>query len=259
MTLPKLFLSHGSPMMALTECNATRFWQTLGQELPRPREILMVSAHWDTPQPALSTATQPETIHDFYGFPEALYQLRYPAPGAPQLAVRAAALIDAAGLGPVATGERGLDHGAWAPLRFMYPAHDIPVTQLALQSHQGPAHHYALGNALAALADEGVLLIGSGGLSHNLRELRSVAEGAPPPMWMSEFVTWVRAMIEQRNHSALLDYVQQAPHAQRNHPTDEHFLPLFVALGAAGASAHVTRELSGEADRALALDSYVFA
>lgn len=245
-------------MMALAECATTRFWQTLGAELPRPRAILMVSAHWDTARPAISTSARPETIHDFYGFPPALYQLRYAAPGAADLAQAAAHLLDAAGLGPTALGERGLDHGAWTPLRFMYPAGDIPVTQLALQSQRGPRHHYALGQALAPLAGEGVLITGSGGISHNLREMGSVPQGSPPPAWVSDFVRWVRAAIERKDHEALMDYAQQAPHAQRNHPTDEHLLPLFVALGAAGAQAQVTRELAGEADRAIALDCYAF-
>jgi 4,5-DOPA dioxygenase extradiol len=257
-TLPTLFLSHGSPMMALAECATTQFFRTLGAEIMRPRAILVVSAHWDTATPAASLSTQPETIHDFYGFPQPLYQLRYAAPGAPEVAQRVKQLIDAAGLGPTALGERGLDHGAWAPLRFMYPDHDIPVTQLAVQSRLGPRHHYSMGRALAPLADEGVLVLGSGGVSHNLREWGSVPAGGPPPAWMSDFVDWVRTAIESGNHAALIDYVKQAPQAARNHPTDEHLLPLFVALGAAGAKARVTRELKGEADRAIALDGYVF-
>lgn len=256
-TLPTLFLSHGSPMMALAECATTRFWQALGAELPRPRALLVVSAHWDTPQPALSTAAHPETIHDFHGFPRPLYDLRYAAPGAANLAVRAAKLIDDAGLGPTALGERGLDHGAWAPLRFMYPLHDIPVTQLAVQSHLGAQHHYQLGRTLTPLSGEGVLIVASGGVSHNLREWSSVPQGSPPA-WMSEFVGWVRDAIVRGRHSALMDYRKQAPHAVRNHPTEEHFLPLFVALGAAGPDARLSHALHGETDRALALDCYGF-
>jgi 4,5-DOPA dioxygenase extradiol len=137
-------------------------------------------------------------------------------------------------------------------------AHDIPVTQLALQTRLGPRHHYQLGRALAPLADEGVLILGSGGVSHNLREWASVPPGGAPPAWMSAFVAWVRQALETGNHEALIDYIKQAPHGTRNHPTDEHFLPLFVALGAAGEKARITRELRGEADRALALDGYVF-
>ncbi len=244
-------------MMALAECATTQFFTTLGKELPRPRAILMVSAHWDTPQPAASISAQPETIHDFYGFPAPLYELRYAAPGAPDIAQRAAALIDAAGLGVTALGKRGLDHGAWTPLRFMYSAHDIPVTQLAVQSPLGAKHHYNIGRALAPLADEGVMIVGSGGISHNLREWRSVPPGAPPA-WLTEFVAWVRNAIVTGDHAALIDYVAQAPHAIRNHPTDEHFLPLFVALGAAGTNAKIARELRNETDHALSLDSYVF-
>lgn len=244
-------------MMALAECAATKFFKALGAELPRPRAILMVSAHWDTTQPAASISARPETIHDFYGFPAPLYELRYAAPGAPDVAKRAAQLIDAAGLGPTALGERGLDHGAWTPLRFMYPAHDIPVTQLSVQPALGAKHHYNIGRALAPLLDENVLIVGSGGMSHNLREWRSVPPGAPPD-WLTAFVAWVRNAIESRDHAALVDYVNQAPHAARNHPTDEHFLPLFVALGAAGANVRIVRELKDETDRALSLDSYVF-
>jgi 4,5-DOPA dioxygenase extradiol len=255
--LPSLFLSHGSPMMALAECATTQFFKTLGAELPRPRAILAVSAHWETASPAASISAQPETIHDFYGFPAPLYELRYAAPGAPDVARRAAALIDEAGLGPTALDKRGLDHGAWTPLRFMYPAHDIPVTQLAVQTDLGAQHHYNLGRALAPLADEGVLIVGSGGVSHNLREWRSVPQGTSPA-WMIEFVAWVRHALETRDHAALIDYIKQAPHAARNHPTHEHFLPLFVALGAAGANARIGRELKNETDRALALDGYVF-
>lgn len=244
-------------MMALAECATTQFFKTLGAELPRPRAILAVSAHWETASPAASISVRPETIHDFYGFPAPLYELRYAAPGAPDVARRAATLIDNAGLGVTALGERGLDHGAWTPLRFMYPAHDIPVTQLAVQSHLGAQHHYNLGRALAPLPDEGVLIVGSGGVSHNLREWRSVPAGTSPA-WMTEFVAWVRNALETRDHAALIDYVKQAPQAARNHPTHEHFLPLFVALGAAGADARIVRELKGETDRALALDGYVF-
>jgi 4,5-DOPA dioxygenase extradiol len=248
-------------MMALAECATTEFFKTLGAELPRPRAILAVSAHWETVSPAASISAQPETIHDFYGFPAPLYEMRYAAPGAPDVARRAAVLIDEAGLGPTLLDERGLDHGAWTPLRFMYPAHDIPVTQLAVQTDLGARHHYNLGRALAPLADEGVLIVGSGGVSHNLREWRSVPPGEPP-LWMTEFVAWVHSAIKRGDHAALIDYVQQAPHAARNHPTHEHFLPLFVALGAVSATgvhARIVRELKGEIDRALALDSYVFA
>ena len=257
-TLPTVFLSHGSPMMALAEGATIEFWRELGATLPRPRAILAVSAHWDTPQPAASVSARPETIHDFYGFPAPLYALQYPAPGAPDIASRAAQLIDAAGLGPTMLPERGLDHGAWAPLRYMYPSHDIPVTQIAVQSNLNAQHHYDIGRALAPLTRDGVLILASGGVSHNLREWGSVPQGMPPA-WMIGFVSWVRNAIATRDHAVLVDYAKQAPQAKRNHPTDEHFLPLFVALGAAGPDARITRELKGEADRAIALDAYVLA
>lgn len=257
--LPTLFLSHGAPSMALAANAATQFWQDIAAALPRPRAVLAVSAHWDTVEPAASVSAAPETIHDFYGFPEPLYRLRYATPGAPELAHEAARRIDAAGRGPVTLVERGLDHGAWVPLRFMYPAADVPVAQLAIQSRRGPPHHYALGKALTPLAAEGVLILASGGVSHNLREWVLADPDAAPPAWMSAFTAWLRQALEAGDHEAVLDYVRRAPHAARNHPTDEHFAPLFVALGAAGPRARITRGFHGAVDRTIALDAFVLS
>ena len=172
MQVPALFLSHGAPTLAVEETAETRAWAALAAELPRPRAILAVSAHWDTDSPMVSTAARPATIHDFTGFPAELYAQRYPAPGDPALAARVVKLLGAAGLACGTDPERGLDHGAWVPLKWMYRAADIPVTQLSVQSRRGAAHHHALGKALASLRDDGVLVLGSGGIVHNLREIQ---------------------------------------------------------------------------------------
>ncbi len=231
--LPALFVSHGAPTLALEPGPTRGFLAQLGSGFERPKAILSVSAHWETAAPAVSRAQRPETIHDFYGFPEALYAMRYPAPGAPALAVRAAALLADSGFSVSADEERGLDHGAWVPLMLMYPHADIPVTQLAVQSRLGPGHHWRMGEALRPLRDEGVLIIGSGSVTHNLREFGRHAHDSPPPAWVSEFNDWLHERVAAGDREALLNYRCLAPHAARNHPAEEHLLPLFAAAGAA--------------------------
>lgn len=230
--LGPVFVSHGSPMLALTHTPAHDFLSALGAQLPRPDSILCVSAHWETSQPAVSTASHPATIHDFSGFPEQLYQLRYPAPGAPALAHRTVALLAAAGIAAQTDADHGLDHGAWVPLMLMYGGADIPVTQLSVQFPRDAAWHLALGQALAPLGDEGVLVLGSGSAVHNLRALEFAANGRITP-WAQEFEHWLDQAIQRGDQSALAGYRDQAPHAVRAHPRDEHLLPLFVAAGAA--------------------------
>src|SRR6476646_8602755 len=168
--LPTLFLSHGSPMHAVSPGVVGDAWATLGHRIARPDAIVIASAHWETSIPMVTGNPKPETIHDFGGFPRELYALRYPAPGAPDLAARVVMLLKEAGVTAGVDGCRGLDHGAWVPLRWMYPDADVPVTQLSVQPELGTAHHLRLGQALAALADEGVLIIGSGHMTHNLRD-----------------------------------------------------------------------------------------
>ncbi len=256
--LPALFVSHGSPMMALEPGAAGEALRRLGDSIPRPKAILAVSAHWDQSAPTLSAAETPETIHDFYGFPAPLYALRYPAPGAPALARRAAELLAAAGLPARLHPSRGLDHGAWSPLRFLYPEADIPVTQLAIQSRLGAAHHFALGRALRPLRDEGVLILGSGSLTHNLHEFRGGTQDAGVEPYVREFQTWVHDHIAAGDADALNDYRHRAPHAARAHPSEEHFIPLHVALGAADAIAGAKRITDAVDYRILAMDTYVF-
>lgn len=258
--LPTLFLSHGSPMHALQPSTATAFWSALGDQLAAPRAILMASAHWETELPMLTTGVRPETIHDYSGFPAPLYRLRYPAPGAPDLARRAIELIAATAQPAAANGCRGLDHGAWVPLRYMYPNADIPVAQLSIQTSLGARHHLRLGRALAALAAEDVLVIGSGHITHNLREAVRQTCGAASPTapYVEEFRDWLAGALNAHDEALLLEYRLRAPHALRAHPSEEHFLPLLVAYGAAGPQPRVERFELGVDLGVLAMDAYRF-
>lgn len=236
--LPALFLSHGAPTLALSQAPAAGFLRGLSDHLPeRPRAIIVASAHWERSSPGLSAMPRNDTIHDFYGFPAPLYAMRYDAPGDPDLARRAAALLQAAGLPAMLDAHRGLDHGAWVPLIMAWPEAEIPVLQLSIQTQAGPAHHLALGAALSALREEGVLIVGSGSWTHNLSQFRGQAEDAPEPDWVLDFADWTDAAVTQGRLNDLLDYRVMAPQALENHPTEEHFLPLFVAMGAGGGAA----------------------
>jgi 4,5-DOPA dioxygenase extradiol len=232
-TMPTIFVSHGAPTLAIEDGPARTFLLSLGRQVPRPRAILCASAHWDTVVPAATGAPRPETIHDFFGFPEALYRLRYPVPGSRELAARAMALLLEAGVEGVADSLRGIDHGAWVPLLLAYPDAQVPVVQLSVQSRLDARHHLALGRALRPLREEGVLILGSGGASHNLRDFGGQPADTPPYDYAREFDDWLRDAILNGREAELLDYLQWGPQARRNHPTPEHFLPLFVALGAA--------------------------
>jgi 4,5-DOPA dioxygenase extradiol len=258
MTLPTLFLSHGSPMHAIEPGAAGKAWEALGRTLPRPRAVLMVSAHWETSVPMLTGNPQPQTIHDFGGFPAELFAIRYPAPGAPALATQTVALLKNAGVTAGVDGCRGLDHGAWVPLRWMYPQHDVPVVQLSVQPALGTAHHVALGRALAPLANDDVLIVGSGHTTHNLRDWMGNPRRHEPLRYAQEFSNWLRSRLVAHDTAALVAYREQAPEAARAHPTEEHFLPLHVAWGAAGDNPRVERIVDGFEAGALSLDSYAF-
>ena len=233
--LSPIFVSHGAPTLVLEDHPARHFLATLGKEIGRPEAILCVSAHWETAEPTVSTAERPETIHDFYGFPEQLYRLRYPAPGAPDLARRAAGLLRGAGFTCHEDPTRGLDHGAWSPLILIYPEADIPVTQLSIQPGQGPEHHLAVGRAIGRLADDGVLILASGGAVHNLGHFR--VDRRTPADWATAFETWLTERLAAGDTAAIASYAEHSE-GMKAHPTDDHFLPLFVALGAAGEGAH---------------------
>ncbi|HWQ08604.1 MAG TPA: class III extradiol ring-cleavage dioxygenase [Holophaga sp.] len=232
--MPSFFVSHGAPTLFLEPQPTRTFLQGLGQALPRPRAVLCVSAHWTTATPMVTMARQPETIHDFYGFPEALFAVRYPASGDPALAERVRALLDKAGMPAAGDPARGLDHGAWVPLGLMYPDADIPVVQLSVQPGRTAAHHLALGEALAPLGREGVLVVASGSATHNLRDVRWEAPSTPPPGAVVAFDAWLKDAVLHGRTAELVDYVRQAPFALENHPTPEHLLPLLVPLGMGG-------------------------
>ena len=264
--LPTLFISHGSPMHAIDKGAVARAWEALAKSLPRPEAILMASAHWETELPSMTGAEHPATLHDFGGFPQELYRIQYPAPGLPALAERARALLKAQGQCSAIDGTRGLDHGAWSPILHMYPEADIPVVQMALQTAMGAAHHLTMGRALAPLADEGVLVIGSGNMTHNLDEafsaMRNPAAAKPLP-YVAEFSAWVKSRIEAHDLDALVDYRRQAPHAARAHPSEEHFLPLHVAIGAAvgqstGGTMTAERVYSDIELSSLSMDAWAF-
>lgn len=232
-TLPTVFVSHGAPTLITDRGRTVDFLRQLATQLPRPRAILCISAHWETDAPIVSGNAQPPTIHDFYGFPPALYELSYPAPGDPALARTTQELLEAAGLPCAIHPQRGLDHGAWVPLMLAWPQADIPVVQLSVQPHRDPAHHYAMGRALQPLREQGVLLFASGAATHNLRDFRGQAMNTAPPDYVLAFDAWLTSAITRGAVPELLNYAAQAPEAKHNHPTPEHFLPLFVALGAA--------------------------
>lgn len=255
---PSLFVSHGSPMTAVQPGEAGAAWAALGRAVGRPRAILVVSAHWETEVPMLTGAPSPRTIHDFGGFPDVLYALRYPAPGAPDVAQEAAALLRDAGFAAGIDGCRGLDHGAWVPLLHMWPAADVPVVQLSVQPARGAAQHLALGAALAPLRERGVLVIGSGHATHNLRDWMANARRPVALPYVGRFAAWLAAALAAHDADALAHWHERAPDAARAHPTDEHFLPVLVAYAAAGPRPNVARVHDGIVDGALAMDAYRF-
>jgi 4,5-DOPA dioxygenase extradiol len=255
-SLPALFVSHGAPTLPLNLAHPTHvFLKGLGATLPAPRAILVISAHWDTPVPTLTTSAHPGTIHDFYGFPEELYRMRYPATGSMELVQQTAGLLQGAGLEVHADAEHGLDHGAWVPLLLMYPQAQIPVVQLSLQTGSGAAHHLAVGKALATLREQDVLILASGGATHNLREFFRPTPGQNES-YVPRFIAWLKDVLERGDRDSLVDYRRLAPDAARAHPSEEHFFPVLVAAGAAGKGERIHSSMSGAS---LSMDAYKFA
>jgi 4,5-DOPA dioxygenase extradiol len=253
---PAVFVSHGSPMLMFEPVPARDFIAGLGKTLGRPAAILSVSAHWETPEVCASTAKQPETIHDFGGFPQELYRVQYPAPGAPALAEEAIGLLKSSGIDATAEA-RGLDHGAWVPLSLMYPGADVPVAQLSIQPHAGPAHHVAVGRVLAGLRDQDVLILGSGSATHNLYTMERGRHDSPPA-WARAFDRWLADAVAAGDEAALTRYREQAPYAREAHPRDEHLLPIFVAFGAGGPGAKGRRLHDSFTHGSLSMAAYAF-
>lgn len=262
--LPSLFLSHGSPMMALEPSPARDFLAGLGADLPRPRAILVASAHHDASHQGghvtVTASPAPPTIHDFGGFPDELFAMRYPAPGDPALASRVAKLLAGHGLEVAVDPDRGLDHGAWVPMSLIYPDADIPVVSLSIHSNASPEWHYALGQALAPLRDEGILIIGSGSITHNLRAYFTTRPpiAAPAPEWVSGFTDWIAERMAVGAVDDILHAVERAPHGRDNHPTMDHILPLFVAMGVGGTPLNAERLHASTTYAVLAMDVYAF-
>jgi len=256
MTLaPSMFISHGSPMFALEPGRLGPNLRAIGQSLRGITAVLVVSAHWQTRGVRVGTSPAPETIHDFGGFPPPLYALQYPAPGAPGLAQDAARLLVQASFEVTPDEHRGLDHGAWVPLRYLFPQADMPVFQVSLPQDIDAVGALRLGQALAALRERGVLVVGSGSLTHNLYEFR---QHIRDPEYAQEFADWVRAAVVARDVEALVDYRRRAPHGERAHPTEEHYLPLLVAMGAS-LGADATRLVEGGMTYGvLSMDSFGF-
>lgn len=254
---PALFVSHGSPMIVLQRTAAHEFLVNFGKELGRPKAILVASAHFETRAPMLTADAEPAMIYDFGGFPRALFEMRYPAPGDPALAARAAGLLAAAGFPAQLAENRGFDHGTWTPLKLMYPEADIPVVQLSVQTQLGAAHHIAMGRALAPMREEGVLVMGSGSMTHNLYELNRGGDDVPAPDWVKQFGQWAHAAIEAGDEQAIADWTR-APFARENHPSPEHFLPLPFAFGAGGEGAKGKRVHTSCEYGVLMMDAYRF-
>jgi 4,5-DOPA dioxygenase extradiol len=240
---PAIFFGHGNPMNALAHNQYTAGWARIGEQIPRPKAILCISAHWYIQQTGVTVTTAPRTIHDFGGFPHELYQVQYPAPGSPELARRVQALLAPL---PVNLDESwGLDHGTWSVLAHVYPAADIPVVQLSIDAGQPPSFHYQIGQRIAPLRDEGILVMGSGNLVHNLREMDWSGKAAGPYDWAARFEEQARQMIQAGEHAPLLAYRRLGPDALLSIPTPDHFLPLMHILGAQQSSDRVSFPVDG--------------
>ncbi len=256
---PSLFVPHGAPTFALRPGAAGAAMAQMAARLSHPRAVIVISPHWDTPEARVGTASRLETIHDFRGFPVELDRIRYPATGCAEASADVLAALRAGGFDVAADAARGLDHGAWIPLRLMFPDADIPVIPLSIQSSRGPQHHLQIGRALAPLAARGFLVLASGNLTHNLGDYLQAAHGSgQTPAYVRAFADWMWQRIAAGDLAALLDYRRQAPAAARAHPQEDHLLPLYVALGAAAGREPPQRVHAGVDDTVLAMDAFAF-
>lgn len=256
---PALFVPHGAPTFALEPGAAGAALDSLARRLPPARAIVVISAHWETAVPTVGTATQLETIHDFGGFPDELYAIRYPATGCPEAALEVVAALEASGMPVRLDPTRGLDHGAWVPLRVMFPEADVPVVPLSIQPRDSTAGALRLGRALAPLRTRGFVVVASGNVTHNLRDYAIASRaGHDAPAYVRGFADWVWERLAARDIESLLDYRRLAPDAVRAHPSEEHLMPLYVALGAAGENFDAERVHAGIDSYVLAMDAYSF-
>jgi 4,5-DOPA dioxygenase extradiol len=260
--IPSVFVSHGGPNIVIEPSEAHDYLATLADRLPKPKAIVIVSAHFETDGPVVVSDPEPGMIYDFGGFARELYEKIYPAPGAPELAKRIAGMLDEAGLHPQIAPERGYDHGTWNPLILAYPEADIPVVQLSIDPNRDAAYHYALGAALGPLRHEGILLIGSGHITHNLRAVFASMRGGEAAPGMTDkvngFTEWFAEQFVKGDRDAILDWRDRAPFVAENHPTDEHLMPLFFAYGAAGEGARAERAHNSRQYGFFAWDSWFF-
>ncbi len=259
--MPSVFISHGAPDLPLADVPARHFLAGLGERLGTPRAVIVLSAHWETTETRVQATPAPATVHDFFGFDPVLYTLRYPAPGAPALAAEIVRRLNAAGVRAATDHERGYDHGAWVPLSLLYPRADIPLVQVSISPARPASFHWQLGRVLAPLRNEGVLIVGSGAVTHNLGEFRDQRHDPatlPPPAYAEAFCDWVAARVAAGDEEALIAWRETAPGAERAHPSVEHFLPLFAALGAAGAAWHGERAHHSFTYGVIGMDCYLF-
>jgi 4,5-DOPA dioxygenase extradiol len=258
--LNAIFVPHGAPTFALDSGEAGLAMSQLTDLLAKPRAIIVVSPHWDTALPTVSTATQLETIYDFFGFPEALYRIKYPATGYPEGAQEVVKALQKRFKQVATDPARGLDHGAWTPLRQMFPDADIPIIAVSIQSHAGTAHALTMGEALEELTHQGYLVIGSGNITHNLGDYRMAAmQGGQTPEYVQTFADWVQVQMVDKNVQHLIDYRLHSKEGVRSHPAEDHLLPLFVALGAAGKDATAKAFYRGISSYVIAMDGYTFS
>jgi 4,5-DOPA dioxygenase extradiol len=246
-------------MFALEPGAAGEALVALGKELPIQRAVLVISPHWETSIPTVSTASRLETIHDFGGFDSRLYEMNYAASGSPHAAQEVITALQAAGLSALADDSRGLDHGAWVPLRYLFPTPEVPIVPLSIQHQAGALHAYRVGQALASLRDQGWLIVASGNITHNLSDWREAYRGAALNTdYAQRFSDWVHQQLINKQVDALLAYRENQPDGERAHPRDEHLLPFFTALGAADSDSQVTVVHRGIRDHVIAMDSYMF-
>jgi len=254
-----LFVPHGAPTFALDSGAAGVAMRQLATQFDKPRAIIVISPHWDTEIPTVSTATELETIYDFYGFPDKLYRIKYPAKGYPEGAQEVVKALQKRFDQVTTDPTRGLDHGAWTPLRQMFPDADIPIIAVSIQSHAGTTHALAMGEALEELTHQGFLVIASGNITHNLGDYRMAAlQGGQTPAYVQTFADWVEAQMTAKNVQQLLDYRQHSREGVRSHPAEDHLLPLYVAMGAAGKDASAKAFFRGISSYVIAMDGYTF-